>query len=297
MNEGNLFLNSLQKNAAIMGTAAKKTCDSNDELCSWILDPLARWSKRAYGEAIFDIAAKGYADYCINVARAQNIYEKNGKYMPELLSMIKKEIYNDESYMTPYMWAAILIYPFWPAMVNHIELFRNSFINTLPENPNVLELACGHGVMGLLAAEHRSDIILNGLDLSEHAVRIANKLLAVSNLEGRVSFLVEDALKTDTDENIYQGIIAAMLAEHLEDPQILFYSIKKRLAPNGIVYFSTALESFQRDHVYEYHNESEPVVMAEKAGLRVIKLICDGTVHNNNQRFKPRALAMILSHK
>jgi 2-polyprenyl-3-methyl-5-hydroxy-6-metoxy-1,4-benzoquinol methylase len=297
MNEGNLFLNSLEKNAAILGKTARQICVANNELCSWVLDPLAKWSRMAYGDSIFDDAARGYTEYCINVGRAQNIYEKNGKYMPELLSKIKEAVYDDEKYMIPYMWAAILIYPFWPAMVNHLGFYRDEFLNKLPEKSNVLELACGHGVMGLLAAEHRSDILVDGLDISEHAVRIANKLRDVSGHKSRVSFTIKDILKSDAKDAVYQGIIAAMLAEHLNEPQILLSMIKNRLAPNGIVYFSTALESFQRDHVYEFNNESEPIIMAEKAGLRVIKLICDGTKKNKNQKFNPRALAMILVHK
>jgi 2-polyprenyl-3-methyl-5-hydroxy-6-metoxy-1,4-benzoquinol methylase len=231
------------------------------------------------------------------VSRAQSIYEKNGKYMPELLSKIKEVVYEDEAYMVPYMWAAILIYPFWPAMVNHIGFYRNEFLDKLLMNSNVLELACGHGVMGLLAAEHRNDISVDGMDISEHAVKIANKLRDASGHEDRVSFIVKDILKSDTDDCEYQGIIAAMLAEHLLEPQLLLNTIKKRLAPDGIVYFSTALESFQRDHVYEFNHESEPIIMAENAGLRVIKLICDGTKQSEKQKFNPRALAMILVHK
>ena len=63
----------------------------------------------------------------------------------------------------------------------------------------------------------------------------------------------------------YQGIIAAMLAEHLEDPRPLFRAISHLLADDGLVFFSTAIESAQRDHVYEFNQESEPLKMAEEA--------------------------------
>ena len=76
------------------------------------------------------------------------------KAMPELVS----EVYEHEGYMVPYMWAAILIYPFWPSMISHIALYRDDFLKALPPDAKVLELASGHGVMGLLAAETRPDI-------------------------------------------------------------------------------------------------------------------------------------------
>lgn len=300
MNEGMKFLDSLMNSVKMVGVGAKDVCDKHDKDCSWLLDPLARWSEKAYGEEIFLSTAKGYAEYSINVSRAQAIYEKNGRYMPELLDTIKATVYDDEKYMVPYMWAAILIYAFWPSMVSHIPFFRDEFLNNVAENGKVLELACGHGVLGLLAADYRKDIHVDGLDISAPAINIANKLLATSGMQDRVSFQVKDALDLSkaSEGGSYKGIIAAMLAEHLEDPKILFKILKHHLAEDGIIYFSTALESFQKDHVYEFNNESEPILMAEEAGLRVEKLIsCSSKTNTRPTRFNPRAMAMILRHK
>jgi 2-polyprenyl-3-methyl-5-hydroxy-6-metoxy-1,4-benzoquinol methylase len=212
--------------------------------------------------------------------------------MPEIVS----EVYEDEGYMVPYMWAAILIYPFWPSMISHISMYRDDFVKALPPSAKLLELASGHGVMGLLAAETRSDIQVEGSDISPPAVAVANRLLGVSGLGKRVNFEVKNALKLDLAESggTYQGIIAAMLAEHLEDPRPLFEVIAHHLADDGLVFFSTALESAQRDHTYEFHHESEPVKMAEAVGLRVVKLVSDAGSPAPGGRFLPRALAMIL---
>ena len=195
------------------------------------------------------------------------------KAMPEIVS----EVYEDEGYMVPYMWAAILIYPFWPSMISHIALYRDDFLKSVPQGAKVLELASGHGVMGLLAAETRPDIRLQGFDISPPAVAVSNRLLSVSGHDRRVAFEVKDALKFSQTEQGkgYQGIIAAMLAEHLEDPRPLFEVIAHHLADDGLVFFSTALESAQRDHTFEFHHESEPIKMAEEVGLRVTKLVCD----------------------
>ncbi|MDR0221551.1 MAG: class I SAM-dependent methyltransferase [Lachnospiraceae bacterium] len=300
MKDGKLFLESLNNTAPIFGKTAIETCKQNDEICSWLLDPLAKWSREAYGEGVFGIAAKGYVEHYVNSERAQHLYEKNGKYVPELFSHMEEAICDDEQRMVHYMWAAILTYPFLPMLVNSLQFFRNEFCDHLAPQGKVLELACGHGVMGLLAAEHREDVSVMGLDINGHAIGVANKLCSVSGHGDRASFYVNDALSLPPGGGgvtTYQGIIAAMLAEHLREPQILFDVIKSRLAPEGIVYFSTVLEQFQFDHVYEYNKESEPVVMAEQAGLRVLKLICDGTKKNDKRKFKPRALTMILVHQ
>jgi 2-polyprenyl-3-methyl-5-hydroxy-6-metoxy-1,4-benzoquinol methylase len=194
------------------------------------------------------------------------------------------------------MWAAILIYPFWPSMISHIAMFRDEFVRRLPRNATVRELAAGHGVLSLLAAEERPDLQIEGTDISPPAVAVANRLLAVSGHSGRVRFAVKDALNSDggSGDGKCHGIISAMLAEHLSDPKPLFKTISHQVLSDGLVFFSTALESPQRDHVFEYNEESQPLQMAERAGLRVSRLASDASATPPGFRFKPRATAMIL---
>lgn len=299
MVDAKAFLRSLDTKARMLAPAAHATFEANEALCSWLLNPLARWAEAAYGERAFEDAARGYAQYCLGVWKSQQLYEKCGRYTPETMPELLTEVYEDEGYMVPYMWAAILIYPFWPSMVNHIALYRDDFLKALSANAKLLELASGHGVMSLLAAETRPDIRVDGFDISPPAVAVANRLLGVSGHGDRVNFAVRDALKLDLTESrgSYQGIIAAMLAEHLEDPRPLFAVLAYHLADNGLVFFSTALESAQRDHTFEFHRESELVKMAEDVGLRVTRLACDAGVPVPGGRFLPRALGMVLRRR
>jgi 2-polyprenyl-3-methyl-5-hydroxy-6-metoxy-1,4-benzoquinol methylase len=296
MSDATAFLKGLDAKAKMFAPSAWATYHANEELCSWLMSPLARWAGAAYGDRAFDDAATGYAKYCMGVWKSQQMYEKQGRYTPESMPELISEVYEDEGYMVPYMWAAILIYPFWPSMVSHIALYRDDFLKILPESARVLEVASGHGVMGLLAAETRPDIHVQGFDISPPAVAVSHKLHQVSGLGERVSFAVKDALNLSLsgERGTYQGIIAAMLAEHLQDPRPLFAVLAHHLADDGLAFFSTALESAQRDHTFEFHHESEPIRMAEEVGLRVTKLVCDAGTPVPGGRFLPRALGMIL---
>ena len=299
MTDDKAFLTSLETNARMFALAARATYEANEPLCSWMMSPLARWTKAAYGDRAFDDAAKGYAKYCLGVWKCQQLYEKNGRYTPEKMPDLIADVYEDEGYMVPYMWAAILIYPFWPSMISHIALYRDDFLKAVPPGAKVLELASGHGVLSLLAAETRPDISLEGFDISPPAVAVANRLLGVSGHDHRVTFEVKDALNLSLTEKpgTYQGIIAAMLAEHLEDPRPLFTVLAHHLADDGLAFFSTALESAQRDHTFEFHHESEPLKMAEEVGLRVTRLVCDAGTPVPGGRYLPRALGMVLRRR
>jgi 2-polyprenyl-3-methyl-5-hydroxy-6-metoxy-1,4-benzoquinol methylase len=299
MADANTFLEALDRKARMFAPAARATVQANHELCSWLLDPLARWAQAAYGEKAFEDAARGYARYCLGVAKAQRVYEQAGRYAPQALPDLVSEVYEDEGYMVPYMWAAILIYPFWPSMVDHIALYRNDFLRSLPSQARVMELASGHGVLSLLAAEERPDLQLEGIDISPPAVAVANRILEASGHAGQVKFAVEDIVTFERDNKggKYQGIIAAMLAEHLEDPRPLFRSISRLLDKDGLVFFSTAIESAQKDHIYEFNYESQPLRMAEEVGLRATRLVSDASAPLPGTRFLPRATAMILRHR
>jgi 2-polyprenyl-3-methyl-5-hydroxy-6-metoxy-1,4-benzoquinol methylase len=295
MKTAEAFLEALDRKAKILAPAARATFEANRELCSWLLDPLARWAEAAYGPEVFDAAARGYAEYCVGVAKAKTIYEREGRYTPERMPEIMSGVYEHKGYMIPYMWAAILIYPFWPSMIGHIAMFRDEFIRRLPKNARVLELACGHGVLSLLAAEERPDLQIEGSDISPPAIAVANRLLGVSGHSGRVRFEVKDALKVESNGAAkYDGVISGMLAEHLPDPTPLFSTMAHSVTRDGLVFFSTALESPQRDHVYEYNWESRPLQMAEAAGLRVSRMASDAAAVPKGSKFLPRATAMIL---
>jgi 2-polyprenyl-3-methyl-5-hydroxy-6-metoxy-1,4-benzoquinol methylase len=179
-------------------------------------------------------------------------------------------------------------------MIGHIAMFRDDFLRRLPRNATISELAAGHGVLSLLAAEERPDIQVESSDISPPAVAVADRLLAASGHAGRVKFVVRDALNGDGSTRKFQGLISAMLAEHLTDPRPLFKTMSHQLSPDGMVFFSTALESPQRDHVYEYNRESQPLQMAETAGLRVSRLVSDPAAVPPGSRFLPRSTAMIL---
>ncbi len=296
MKNAEAFLEALERRSKLLAPRALATFAANRELCSWLLDPLARWAEAAYGEKAFEDAALGYAKYCLGVAQTQAIYERAGRYTPESMPEITSGVYDDAGYMIPYMWAAILIYAFWPSMISHLALFRHEFLRQLPADAAVLELACGHGVLSLLAAEERPDIRVTGLDISAPGVAVANRLCTASGHTGRVRFGVADALQVDKAEQpgVYQGVISAMLAEHLPTPAPLFRAISRQLAPDGLVFFSAALESAQRDHVFEFHTESEPLRMAEESGLRASRLVSDASAVPAKSKFLPRATAMIL---
>jgi len=74
MTDANAFLRGLDSKAKTFAPAARATLEANEELTSWLLNPLARWAEAAYGDRAFEDAAKGYAKYCMGVWKSQQLY-------------------------------------------------------------------------------------------------------------------------------------------------------------------------------------------------------------------------------
>lgn len=298
MHDGEQFLEALQRNAKRLYPALRENIDTHAADCFWLLDPLARWTRAAFGADAFDRAARGYARYCLETARLQQDYESTGVFFAGEPAAVQVDVYDDANYMLPYMWGVLLIYACWPSMVRHLPLLRDRFLRQLPQDARILELACGHGVLGLLGAEERPDLHIHGVDISPAAMQFARRLCEVSGHAARVDLELKDALdlREAGEPGRYEGIIAAMLAEHLVAPEALFETIAHHLAPRGRCFFGTALESAQRDHVFEFKSEGQVIAMAERCNLRVAEMISAG-VRRPGARFRPRALAAILEHR
>lgn len=295
---GEKFLNALEKAAAFFAPNAIQCVRQFPDDAFWLLDPLAKWSEAAYGPEIFTKAAEGYAAYSKDVMARQRVYEKTATFNQDDQHTIDQAVYESEEYMIPYMWAAVLIYAFWPNMINHIEMFRDQFIRQVKPEGKVVELGCGHGVLGLLALHERPDLKVEGYDISPHAIAIARKLSKASALEGRAQHTILNIFELRDDlKHTADGIICAMLAEHLQNPKPLLDSLANMLKPGGLCFFSTALESAQKDHTYEFHHESEVLQMLEASGLRVKSMVSNGLPMQPFQSYQPRALAAIVEHK
>ncbi len=103
--------------------------------------------------------------------------------------------------------------------------------------PRVLELGCGTGLFSrhLLARYPGGTFVLT--DLAPSMVEQCRLNLAGAG-EKRVSFEVMDAARPTTD-GPFDLIAASMTLHWLADPEAALATLRKRLAPNGVLVFAT----------------------------------------------------------
>ena len=100
-----------------------------------------------------------------------------------------------------------------------------------PTRPRVLEVGCGNGDFLMEARDAGFDI--QGVDVSESAVAIANRILGEGTARaGRLE-----------DLNIAEGsldiVVLADVIEHVRDPAHLMNRVRRILKPGGVVFVAT----------------------------------------------------------
>lgn len=251
------------------------------------------------GAAMYERSMGAFVRFSEGVILSQARYERSGAYENQSYDEVNASLYSQRSEMDDYLWGVYLTNTLW---AHHMELtlfYIDRFLGQLgdPQRPlQIVEFAPGHGGWGQMALEALPQASLRGYDISPSSMAIARSLAAAAGLDSRAEYHQRDALKRVEEEGALADLcVCNFLVEHLEDPQALLHSIAHVLKPKGRAFFSGALTAAQIDHIYEFTHESELMVLAEKAGLRVLESMSRAPLRTlKRARFLPRSMSLIL---
>ncbi|MBX3161002.1 MAG: class I SAM-dependent methyltransferase [Deltaproteobacteria bacterium] len=258
---------------------------------------LLGWAIRALGDGAIARTVDAFVHFTSDVNLAQGRYEADGRYESSSYREVYEAVYADRATMDDYLWGVYLTNFLW---VHHLEIsafYEARFVARLPERARLVELAPGHGGWGLLALHRRPGATLAGFDISPSSIDIARSLARAAGLADRASYELRDALTLPAAGDA-DACICNFLVEHLETPARLFEVIAGALAPGGRAFVSGALTAAQVDHIHEFRRESELVLLAEQAGLRVLETLSVGPARTlPGARHLPRSMSLLLQRR
>jgi SAM-dependent methyltransferase len=232
-----------------------------------VTNQLLEWSAGVVDGDGIQVVADGYAQFNSDVNWAQGRYEVDGEYENKSYAEVYESHYNQKETMEAYLWGVC-------------------FANVL--RPHHVELGV-HWEMRFLSR-------LRGFDISETSVATSRAMAHAAGLSDRTSYEVRDALDLERlAPQSADAVICSFVLEHLEQPEKIFAATRHLLRPDGVAFITGGLESAQVDHIYEFHRESELVVMAESQGCRVLETASFHPSRNlRNARFLPRSMTLIV---
>ncbi|WP_455202746.1 class I SAM-dependent methyltransferase [Kaarinaea lacus] len=146
---------------------------------------------------------------------------------------------------------------------NFIELFKQSFPNQDIVG-DVLDLGCGPGDVIIRFAKHFPQAQLLAVDGAEAMLALGQKAIDTAGLSKQIT-LQKAYLPTDAlPEKNYQAIISNSLLHHLNDPQVIWQTIKKYARQGTRVFIMDLMrprsESAAKELVDEYAS-AEPEIL------------------------------------
>ena len=261
-------------------------------------DRLLTWAERARGEDAVAACADAFARFSSDVNLAQARYEAAGEYPNKTHAECEAELYGQEA-MADYLWGVYLTNFLWSHHFDLLTWFEDRFVAALPDQAKLLELAPGHGGWGLTALHRRPGSSLVGYDIAPSSIEIATRLANAADVEDRVDYHRADATTLEPEPSVsYDAAICCFLLEHLEQPHRVVEVLAAHLPERGRAFVTGALTAAQIDHIYEFRDESELCLLAEKAGFRVVEtrsLAPQRTLPR--AKFLPRSMGLIVERK
>ena len=254
------------------------------------------WLVRAFGDDAIPRAVDAFVRFSTDVNLHQARYELRGSYESKSYAEVYEQHYRHKEVMNDYLLGVYLTNVFWSHHMDITALFLGRFLPRLADDARLVEFAFGHGGWGVQALAARPNARLSGFDISPSARGLAETFAKAAGVLDRAEYREGDALDTrSVPEGQADGAICCFLVEHLETPDRLAECVARVLKPNGIAFLTGALTAAQVDHIYEYRNESELVLWAERAGLRVLETL---SVQPKRllpkAHFVPRSMALIV---
>lgn len=92
------------------------------------------------------------------------------------------------------------------------ELINDGFMNVISSRPNrILDMCTGSGVLAIAMAERFPSAQIDGVDISEDALDVANynlEISAVTNIEERLAFIESDLFNNLPEGSVYDLIVS-----------------------------------------------------------------------------------------
>ncbi len=153
---------------------------------------------------------------------------------------------------------------FGDAHSRFIKLFSDVFGN---ENiaGYVLDLGCGPGDITIRFARTYSDCIIHGIDGSEAMLHYGRKILdKENNVKDRITLIKGTLPEAIIALKKYDIIISNSLLHHLQDPLILWKTVKDYTKQNSIVFIMDLFRPESRDEakaLVEKYSSEEPEIL------------------------------------
>lgn len=209
--------------------------------------------------------------YIFDYLMQMRIFLKSGNYGHDDFQKIRETIYNNRDVMLDtYMPGLLLAYSNTTILYTKYHLFRNVFLPLLSSDSTGLEVGFGEGFYLWELHKRIPGIKLCGVDISEHAVEFADRLLKKAKVgDANLSVgNISEGLNFSSQCWDY-GILAEVI-EHVDNPRRAVRELGRVIKQGGHMFLSTVKDSNHMDHITNFTSSDEVENLVINEGFRLV---------------------------
>ncbi|MGL1934864.1 MAG: class I SAM-dependent methyltransferase [Fibrobacterales bacterium] len=296
------FIQEFQKASPIFSDSIIKNRLNNPNQFDQFASLMLNWARQYLGNGYHEHLIDSYLDFTYDVNQAQLKYESTGRYENSTYSEVAEKTYLSAEFMNSYHWGVFITTFAWPHHLEICNILEKNFLplatNNIHPGASILDLGCGSGVWHQLIRNISEvpDLSVTAVDISPHTIQTSEGMAQSSSLHTNINYILGDALLYKNESHTKFDIgISCFLLEHLEKPLQLLTNLYDNLSNDSYAFVTCAISAAEIDHIYEFKKESEPIILAEEAGFRVLYSVSVSAHENGGPSgLIPRSFVMIL---
>ena len=150
------------------------------------------------------------------------------------------------------------------------KAFIGKHLNSFKEASRFCDLGFGPGVLTAFILQQNASWKIDGVDISQHCLHHAQRLLAKKEVLERSEMSVGDVRVLPYPDNAFDVVIAIEVLEHIPDPEVGLSEAMRVLKPGGYAITALPVQLPLLMHLYDFDSPDEVLALYKKVGLKVI---------------------------
>lgn len=247
--------------------------NADSSYVSFAEDVVNRMLKAVDRGEVHEYLATTYLWYTKTIRIEEMYFAKEGKYRFSNYDEVYEKVYGRDDYMFDYVVGLGMTQIFWPNHYAIIRFFLDQFVPMIEAFSVGAEIGVGHGIFHSELLRGAPLMKSTLLDVSPTALDMTRRMIAATGIDPARAEPVQVDVQKEiplADESL-DALLMGELVEHIQYGEELMSSIRKKMKPEGLCFFSTAANAPAEDHILLFRTTGEIRDFLNRTGWEVMK--------------------------